>query len=57
MRIIVTDVEVFKYDWIAVFLDTVSGVFRVYHNNNRGVRDYMSQPDLLFCGFNNKQAF
>lgn len=54
MRIIVTDVEVFKYDWIAVFLDTTSGEFQVFHNDNQGVRDYMSQSEILFCGFNNK---
>ena len=54
MRIIVTDVEVFKYDWIAIFLDTVSGEWKVFHNDNQGVRDYMSQPDLIFCGYNIK---
>lgn len=55
MRIIVVDVEVFKYDWIAVFLDTTTGEWSVFHNDNQGVRDYMSQPDLIFCGFNNKR--
>ena len=54
MRIIVTDVEVFKYDWIAVFLDTVSGEWAVFHNDNQGVRDYMSQPDRIYCTFNGK---
>ena len=54
MRIIVTDVEVFKYDWIAIFLDTVSGEWNVFHNDNLGVLSYMNQPDLLFCGYNNK---
>ena len=54
MRIIVTDVEVFKYDWIAVFLDTVTGEFQVFHNDNAAVKDYMSQPDLIFCGYNIK---
>ena len=54
MRIIVTDCEVFKYDWIAVFLDTSTLTYSVFHNDNDGVRDYMSQPDVIFCGFNNK---
>lgn len=54
MRIIVVDVEVFKYDWIVVFLDTSSGEFAVFHNDNQGVRDYLSQPGVIFCGFNNK---
>ena len=54
MRIVVVDTEVFKYDWIAVFLDTVSGEFQVFHNDNQAVRDYVSQPDLIFCGYNSK---
>lgn len=54
MRIIVVDVEVFKYDWITVFLDVASGKYTVYHNDNSGVLGYMSQPDTIFCGFNNK---
>ena len=54
MRIIVVDTEVFKYDWIAVFLDISSGEFSVYHNDNAGVRDYMSQADQIFASFNGK---
>ena len=54
MRIVVVDIEVFKYDWIAIFLDTTTGEFRVFHNDNRAVRDYVSQTGLLFCGYNNK---
>jgi hypothetical protein len=54
MRIVVVDTEVFKYDWIAIFLDTSTGEWSVFHNDNQGVRDYMSQPGLLFCGYNNK---
>ena len=54
MRIVVVDIEVFQYDWIAIFLDAVSGEWAVFHNDNPGVRDYMSQPDLLLCGYNNK---
>ena len=54
MRIIVVDVEVFKYDWIVVFLDTTTGEFEVFHNDNQGVREYMNQPDLIFCGYNIK---
>ena len=54
MRIIVVDTEVFRYDWIAVFLDTTTGEWSVFHNDNDGVRDYMSQPDLIFAGFNLK---
>ena len=54
MRIIVTDVEVFKYDWIAIFLDTVTGEWAVFHNDNQAVLDYMSQPDRIYCGYNIK---
>ena len=54
MRIIVYDIEVFAYDWVVVFLDITTGTFVVYHNDNNGVREFMSDPNLLFCGFNNK---
>jgi hypothetical protein len=54
MRIVVVDTEVFKYDWIAVFLDTYTGTFSVFHNDNAAVKEYMSQPDRIYCGYNNK---
>jgi hypothetical protein len=54
MRIVVVDIEVFRYDWIAIFLDTTTGEWAVFHNDNRGVLDYMSQPDRIYCGYNNK---
>ena len=54
MRIIVVDTEVFAYDWIAVFLDVSSGTFQVYHNDNLRVSVMLSQPDVIFCGYNNK---
>ena len=54
MRIIVYDIEVFAFDWIVVFYDTSNGEWSVFHNDNQGVRDYMSQPGVIFCGFNNK---
>ena len=54
MRIIVGDAEVFRYDWITVFVDIASGEWHVYHNDNQAVRDLLSQPDIVFCGFNNK---
>ena len=54
MRIVVVDIEVFKYDWIAIFLDTITGEFHVFHNDNQAVKDYVSQLGLLFCGYNNK---
>lgn len=54
MGIIVTDCEVFKYDWIVIFLDLTTGEWSVFHNDNQGVRDYIEQPGRLFCGYNNK---
>ena len=54
MRIVVYDIEVFKYDWIVVFYDTTSHEWSVFHNDNNGVRTYLSAPDRIFCGFNNK---
>ena len=54
MRIIVVDVEVFAHDWIVVFLDTTTLEYQVFHNDNAGVRWYMSDPDRIYCGWNNK---
>lgn len=54
MRIIVYDIEVFAYDNIAVFYDISRDEWSVFHNDNIGVRKFMSQPDVIFCGFNNK---
>ena len=54
MRIVVVDTEVFKYDWLTVFFDTSSGQWSVFHNDNDSVRAFLSQPGVVFCGFNNK---
>lgn len=54
MRIIVVDTEVFKYDFFAIFFDTTDLTWSVFHNDNRGVREYLSQKDVIFCGYNNK---
>lgn len=54
MRIIVYDIEVFKYDWIVVFYDVSKNEWTVVHNNPEGVRWVMEQSDAIFCGFNNK---
>ena len=54
MRIIVYDIEVFKYDWIAVFYDVKNDKWYVFHNDPVGVCAFMLQQDAIFCGFNNK---
>lgn len=54
MRIVVYDIEVFRYDWFVIFYDVSTNEWSVFHNDNRGVRGYMLQPDRIFCGFNSK---
>lgn len=54
MRIAVFDIEVFKYDWIAVFYDVAANTWTVFHNNPQGLRLFMEHPEYIFCGFNNK---
>ena len=54
MRIIVYDIEVFKYDWIAVFYDVAANTWTVFHNNNQGILQFLTQKGVIFCGFNNK---
>ena len=54
MRIIVYDIETFWYDNIAVFYDISNNEWSVFHNDNSGVCQFMLQPDVIFCGFNNK---
>ena len=54
MRIIVFDTEVFRYDFFAIFFDTSDQSWSVFHNDNLGIREYLSQKDVIFCGFNNK---
>lgn len=54
MQIYVYDIEVFAYDWVVVFLDIQSGKYVIHHNDNKAVREIMSQPGRIFCGFNNK---
>ena len=54
MRIVVVDTEVFRYDFFAIFFDTSDQSWAVFHNDNQGVRNYLSQPDTIFCGYNSK---
>lgn len=54
MGIVVYDIEVFAYDWIAIFYDVSANAWSVYHNDNAGVREQMLRAGQIFCGFNNK---
>lgn len=54
MQIVVCDTEVFAHDFVVVFYNISQKTWRVIHNDNQAVRQYMSDPNLLFCGFNVK---
>ena len=47
------DAEVFKHDFIVVFKDKQTGEYAVFHNDNEGVRDFITD-DAIYCGFNTK---
>jgi hypothetical protein len=42
MRLIIYDVEVFAYDWLAVFKDTADGEYTIIHNDPDTVREFIS---------------
>ena len=49
------DIEVFSDDWIVVFRRPEEGSNHiVIHNDNARLRDFLSQPDIVIGGFNNK---
>lgn len=54
MNITVVDCEVFAEDFIVVFLDIATGTWSVFHNDNQGVREFITCGSRIFCGFNNK---
>lgn len=54
MNIIVFDCEVFRYDWIVVFYDVSNNEWTVIHNDRDSIRNYIGNPNRIFCGFNNK---
>ena len=47
------DTEVFAHDFIVVFKDKETGEYAVFHNDNEGVRDFITE-DAIYCGFNSK---
>ena len=49
----VVDIEVFKFDWIAVFKNVKTAEYTVIHNDNYQLKTFIS-PDDLYVGFNNK---
>lgn len=48
------DLEVFKYDWIAVFRNPDQEQHTVFHNDTYGLRQFLRKKNLLLGGFNNK---
>ena len=53
MRWFTYDAEVFAHDFIVVFKDEETGQHFVFHNDNLGVRDFITE-DAIYCGFNTK---
>ena len=47
------DTEVFAHDFIVVFKDKETREYAVFHNDNEGVRDFITD-DAIYCGFNSK---
>ena len=53
MRWYTYDTEVFAHDFIVVFKDKETGEYAVFHNDNLGVKEFISE-DAIYCGFNTK---
>ena len=53
MRWFTYDVEVFKNDYIVGFKDKQTGEYHHFHNDDEGVRNFISE-DAIYCGFNTK---
>ena len=47
------DAEVFAHDFVVGFKDKETGEYTFFHNDNEGVRDFVSD-DAIYCGFNTK---
>ena len=47
------DTETFAHDFIVVFKNKETGEYAVFHNDNEGVRNFISN-DAIYCGFNTK---
>lgn len=47
------DTETFAHDFIVVFKERATGEYTVFHNDNAGVRDFITE-DAIYCGFNTK---
>lgn len=55
MTTYIYDIEVFSDDWIVVFRRPEEGSNHiVIHNDNARLREFLSQPEIIIGGFNNK---
>ena len=43
-----------RYDWLVIFYDISANRWHIYHNDSESVQSFMSQDDIILCGFNNK---
>ena len=53
MRWFTYDTETFAHDFIVVFKDKETGEYAVFHNDNLGVKEFISD-EAIYCGFNTK---
>ena len=53
MRWYTYDTEVFAHDFIVVFKDKETGEHTVFHNDNIGVKSFITEG-AIYCGFNTK---
>lgn len=53
MRWYTYDAEIFAHDFIVGFKNKETGEYTFFHNDNEGVRDFITD-DAIYCGFNTK---
>ena len=53
MRWYTYDTETFAHDFIVVFKDKRTGEYAIFHNDNLGVKEFISD-EAVYCGFNTK---
>ena len=53
MRWFTYDCEVFNHDFLVVFKDRDTGTYAAFHNDNEGVKEFISD-NAIYCGFNTK---
>ena len=54
MNIYIYDIEVYSHDWFVTFRNPDRDNYITIHNDNYKLREFLSQPDIVIGGFNNK---